>query len=155
MSRHSPGLATASLALLGLLGAAEPQETAKRPPGTTQVDGAVRNIKGYTISTQASLSDDGEFLRRVMFDLVGYPPSGPQVKAFTADPAENKRAAKIDELLASDDFAEYWSRLFAEVYFGNYHDVVMSTMPAMSKPASARIVNDFLKWFRLKLQKDA
>jgi len=90
-----------------------------------------------------------------MFDLVGYPPSGPQVKAFVADPSERKRAAKIDELLASEDFAEYWSRLFAEVYFGNYHDVVMATTPAMSKPASARIVNDFLKWFRLKLQKDA
>src|SRR6185295_19695077 len=82
MDRHSPGLGTASLALLCLLGAAEPQETSKRPPGTAQVDGAVRNIKGYTISSQAPPSDDGEFLRRVMFDLVGYPPSGPQVKAF-------------------------------------------------------------------------
>lgn len=155
MHRHSPGLATASLALLCLLGAAEPQETVKRPPGTPQLDGAVRNIKGYTVATQAPASDDGEFLRRVMFDLVGYPPSGPQVKAFVADRAENKRAAKIDELLASEDFADYWSRLFAEVYFGNYHDVVMATVPAMSKPASARIVSDFLKWFRLKLQKDA
>jgi hypothetical protein len=155
MDRHTSGLGAASLALLCLLGTAEPQETPKRPPGTSSLDGAVRNIKGYTVSTQASISDDGEFLRRVMFDLVGYPPNGAQVKAFLADPAENKRASKTDELLASDDFADYWSRLFAEVYFGNYHDVVMSTMPAMSKPASARIVNDFLKWFRLKLQKDA
>jgi hypothetical protein len=155
MDRHSPGLATASLALLCLLGSAEPQETAKRPPGTSMVDGAVRNIKGYTISTQAPLADDGEYLRRLYFDLLGYPPNAAQVKAFLADPSETRRAAMVDQLLASEDFADYWSRLFAEVYFGNYHDVVMSTMPAMSKPASARIVADFLKWFRLKLQKDA
>ena len=36
-----------------------------------------------------------------MFDLVGFPPSGAQVKAFVAETAENKRAAKVDELLAS------------------------------------------------------
>jgi hypothetical protein len=86
---------------------------------------------------------------------VGYPPNAAQVKAFAADPSASKRAAMVDQLLSSEDFADYWSRLFAEVYFGNYHDVTMSTMPAMSKPASARIVTDFLKWFKLKLQKDA
>ncbi|MBI3854962.1 MAG: DUF1553 domain-containing protein [Planctomycetes bacterium] len=154
MSRHSLGPATASLALLCLLGApAAPQEASKRPPGASAIDGAVRNIKGY--AAPAAIAEDGEFLRRVMFDLVGFPPSGAQVKEFIADPAENKRAAKVEELLASDDFADYWSRLFAEVYFGNYHDVPMATLPAMSKPASARIVSDFLKWFKLKLQKDA
>jgi hypothetical protein len=118
------------------------------------IDVAVRGITGYNSAAQSPSADDGEFLRRVMFDLVGFPPSGPQVKAFIADPSENKRAAKVDELLASDEFADYWSRLFAEVYFGNYHDVAMQTQPALSKPASARIVGDFLKWFRLKLQKD-
>jgi hypothetical protein len=155
MDRHSLGLGTASLAVLCMLGgAASPQEPPKRPPGAAALDAAVRGITGYNAASQAPLADDGEFLRRVMFDLVGYPPTGPQVKAFIADPADGKRAAKVDELLASDDFADYWSRLFAEVYFGNYHEVAMQTQPALSKPASARIVGDFLKWFRLKLQKD-
>lgn len=155
MDRHSLGLGTASLAVLCLLGGiASPQEPPKKPPGAAALDAAVRGISGYNTAAQAPLADDGEFLRRVMFDLVGYPPSGPQVKAFIADTAEGKRAAKVDELLASDDFADYWSRLFAEVYFGNYHDVTMQTQPALSKPASARIVGDFLSWFRLKLQKD-
>ena len=120
MDRHSPGLGTASLAFLCFLGgAASPQEAPKRPPGAAAIDAAVRQIKSYNAAAQSPPADDGEFLRRVMFDLVGFPPNGAQVKAFVADASENKRAAKIDELLASDDFADYWSRLFDEVFFGN------------------------------------
>src|SRR5262245_30941395 len=73
--------------------------------------------------------EDGEFLRRVMLDLVGYPPNLDQVKAFIAKEEANKRSAKVDELLGSEEWADYWSRLFCEVYFGNYHEVVMDTMP--------------------------
>src|SRR5437764_97036 len=117
MDRHSLGLGTASLAILCLLGgAASPQEAVKKPPGAAAIDAAVKNIPGYTIATQAPPADDGEFLRRVMFDLVGFPPTGDQVKAFVADAGENKRAATVDELLASNDFADYWSRQFAEVF---------------------------------------
>src|ERR1043165_8056561 len=120
MKSHTLGLGTAFLCLLG--GAASPQQEAvKRPPGAAALDAAVRGINGYNPSGQSPLANDGEFLRRVMFDLVGYPPSGAQVKAFAADPRENKRAAIVDELLSNDDFADYWSRLFAESYFGNYH----------------------------------
>jgi len=156
MDRHSLGLGTASLAFLCLLGgAAAPQEAAKRPPGAAAIDAVVRGINGYNAPGQSPLADDGEFLRRVMLDLVGSPPSGAQVKAFVADARENKRAAMVDELLASDDFADYWTRQFAEVYFGNYHDVPMQTAPPLSKAASARIVDAFVKWFRMKLQKDA
>src|SRR6185295_10617917 len=156
MNRHSLGLGTASLALLCLLGApAAPQEGSKKPQGALAIDAAVRGISGYNAGAQSPSADDGEFLRRIMLDLVGFPPSGEQVKAFVADPRDNKRAAKIDELLATEDFADYWSRLFAEVYFGNYHDVPMLTAPPMSKGASARIVGNFLQWFRLKLEKDS
>lgn len=154
MDRHSLGLATASLAILCALGASSAQEGVKRPPGAIAIDAAVKGINGYNVALQSPPVDDGQFLRRVMMDLVGFPPTGGQVKAFTLDPTPDKRPAKVDELLASDDFADYWSRLFAEVYFGNYHEVAISTSPALSKPASARILGDFLGWFRLKLQKD-
>ena len=116
--------------------------------------GAVSSPQQGTKAAGGSI-EDGEFLRRVMLDLVAYPPNLDQVKAFMASTEANKRAAKIDELLASEEFADYWSRLFCEVYFGNYHDVVMDTMPKLSKAASARIVEDFRTWFRLKLSKDA
>jgi len=154
MGRHSPG--TATLALMCLLGvSAAPQEGKLKPAATAAIDSGVKGIPNYAAALQSLVADDAEFLRRLMLDLVGYPPTAPQVRAFMADPSEGKRLAKIDELLATDDFADYWSRLFAEVYFGNYHDVTMNVGPALSKPASARIVGDFLKWFKLKLQKDA
>jgi hypothetical protein len=154
MGRHSLG--TATLALLCLLGvSAAPQEGKSRPAASAAIDSGVRGIKDYAAASQSPAVEDGEFLRRLMLDLVGYPPTAPQVRAFMAEASEGKRTAKIDELLATDDFADYWSRLFAEVYFGNYHDVTMNVGPALSKPASARIVGDFLKWFKLKLQKDA
>jgi hypothetical protein len=156
MDRHTLGLGTASLAFLCLLGSsASPQEARKRPPGAAAIDAAVKGIPGYTLASQTPLADDAEFLRRAMLDLVGYPPNGAQVKTFVADPSEEKRAAKVDELLAGDDFADYWSRQFAEVYFGNYHDVPMQTSPPLSKAASARIVDGFVNWLQLKLQKDA
>lgn len=153
MGRHGPG--TGTLLLMCLLGvSAAPQEGNRKPAVTAAIDAGVKTIKDYAAMSQAPVADDGEFLRRLMLDLVGYPPTAPQVRAFMDDMNEGKRLAKIDELLASDDFADYWSRLFAEVYFGNYHDVTMNVGPALSKPASARIVGGFIEWFRMRLQKD-
>ena len=143
------------LLLLFSLGAganSAPQENAQRPTVCSSIDSAVKGISGY--NNQAALADDGEFLRRVMLDLVGFPPNLDQVKAFMADTNTNKRVVKIEELLATDDFADLWARQFMEVYFGNYHEVAMDTMPKMGKASSARIVGDFLKWFKLKLNKD-
>jgi len=52
------------------------------------------------------IAEDGEFLRRVMLDLVGYPPSLAQVKAFMADANPDKRSEKIDQLIDSEDWAD-------------------------------------------------
>jgi len=105
-------------------------------------------------TTLGGKADDGEFLRRVMIDLVGFPPTAEQTKGFMDDTAPNKRSAKVDELLNTDEWADFWSRLFAEKYFGNYHSVRMDTMPNISGAASDRIVKDFIRWFKMKLQKD-
>src|SRR5579872_5425336 len=105
-----------------------PQESAQKPAICATIDGAVKGIAGYNMKDQAPLSDDGEFLRRVMLDIVGYPPNLEQVKTFIADQSPTKRVAKIDELLATDDYADLWARQFAEVFFGNYHEVPMDTM---------------------------
>ncbi|HEX7896700.1 MAG TPA: DUF1549 domain-containing protein [Planctomycetota bacterium] len=140
-----------TLILCLLLPAQEP----RKPAAAASIDAAVRGIPGYDLKRQAPLSDDGEFLRRAMLDLTGSPPDAEQTRAFVADAAPGKRAAKIDELLNSPEWADYWSRLFGEVFFGNYHDVPMETQPKVSKAASARMVDTFLKWFGGKLRKDA
>ena len=127
-------------------------DDAQKPSVCSTLDSAVKSISGY--KDEAPLADDGEFLRRVMLDVVGYPPNLDRVKAFMADTNPNKRVQIIDDLLQTDDFADLWARMFAEVFFGNYHDVTMDTMPKLGKPSTQRIVNDFLKWFKLKLSKD-
>lgn len=63
----------------------------------------------------ANLASDAVFLRRAYLDVTGTLPPAAEVAEFLADRAEAKRAALIDRLLASEDFADYqamrWSDL--------------------------------------------
>jgi hypothetical protein len=54
-------------------------------------------------------SADAEFLRRVTLDLTGEIPTRDSVKAFLADARADKRERVIDQLLASDAFADRWT----------------------------------------------
>src|SRR5947209_6072157 len=65
--------------------------------------------------TPTSLSGDEEFLRRVSLDLTGQIPDSAAVTAFVADATSDKRAKKIDELLASDACADRWTMWFGDL----------------------------------------
>ena len=56
-------------------------------------------------------TDDATFLRRVSLDLTGRLPSPESVRAFLADgkPSRAKRAAMIDELIASPEYVDHWT----------------------------------------------
>jgi hypothetical protein len=56
--------------------------------------------------------DDATFLRRASLDLVGRLPSVEQVLAFEADP---DRAALVERLTSSSDFAVYWGYRMSEL----------------------------------------
>lgn len=56
-----------------------------------------------------AVAGDEEFLRRVTLDLTGQIPDSATVQAFLADTSANKRATKIDQLLASDAFVDRWT----------------------------------------------
>jgi hypothetical protein len=55
---------------------------------------------------------DEEFLRRVTLDLIGTIPDPSEIEAFLSS---RNRENKIDELLASDEWADYWSRRLATI----------------------------------------
>ena len=67
----------------------------------------------------SGLCTDEEFLRRVTIDLAGRLPTVEERAAFLADAAAENRAArrlaKIDELLASEDFVDVWALKWAEM----------------------------------------
>ena len=81
----------------------------------------------------SELCDDETFLRRVTLDLAARPPTPEEYHAFMADTRKEKRAAKIDELLAADSFADLWTTLWAEqlrLVGGNYAPDAMSIKAA-------------------------
>ncbi len=60
------------------------------------------------------LAEDAEFLRRVYLDLTGRGPTAAQAVAFLDSPAQDKRAALIDALLAAPEFGEHFGRTWRD-----------------------------------------
>src|SRR5688572_14711815 len=98
-----------------LTGASPPQN----PSLPQAIDAEVSRISGFNRAAAAPRCDDGEYLRRVMLDLVGYPPTAQETGAFAADPAADKRAAVVDRFLVSERFADFWARRWMDVFFGS------------------------------------
>jgi hypothetical protein len=57
----------------------------------------------------SELCSDVEFLRRVSLDMTGTLPLPDETLAFLADKSADKRAKKIDELLARPTYAAWWA----------------------------------------------
>ncbi len=59
----------------------------------------------------SDLASDGEFLRRIYFDLIGLPPAPAELRAFLADKTETrkKRAAVVEKLLVRPEFVNHWA----------------------------------------------
>ena len=82
----------------------------------------------------SDLSSDAEFLRRVSLDLTGTLPTPVEVEAFLADNSPQKRATKIDELLASPAYAAWWTTKLCD-YTGNNDRALNNLMPVQGSPA--------------------
>ncbi len=85
------------------------------PAATNFVDDLVF-AKLRTIGIPPSdIADDGTFIRRVTLDLTGRLPTEDEMKNFIASHDKGKRAALVDRLLESPDYAEFfankWSAL--------------------------------------------
>jgi Protein of unknown function (DUF1549)/Protein of unknown function (DUF1553) len=63
----------------------------------------------------ATACDDAAFLRRVTYDLIGRQPKPEELQAFLADQTSEKRATKVDQLLASAEFGSNWANYWSDV----------------------------------------
>ena len=61
------------------------------------------------------LSDDATFLRRVTIDIAGRLPSLEETDAFLSESDPGKRARRIDTLLESTDYADYFAGKWAAI----------------------------------------
>jgi hypothetical protein len=152
MTRLVPFIATLLLLPFAPLSSQQAAGKKPKPPLASAIDSNAGSPSSGKVSP---LAEDGEFLRRAMLDLVGYPPSLEQVKAFMADANPNKRADKIDELVDSEDWADRTARLFCEGWFGDYHDVPVMLTPALDAGTKSKITSNFVSWLKQKLHKDA
>ena len=96
------------------------------PPSSNYIDDLVFDRLRKLRIAPSDLADDETFLRRVTLDLAARPPTPDEYRAFLLDKRPGKRAAKIDELLQGDAFADLWTAIWAEqlrVMGGNYAPV--------------------------------
>jgi hypothetical protein len=68
--------------------------------------------------TAAPPATDAEFLRRVSLDLTGRIPDADDARAFAADADAGKRARKIEALLASPAFLDFWAERLTAAFLG-------------------------------------
>jgi hypothetical protein len=104
-----------SLVLVAALAPAappEPAEVAARVDAFLAADWRTNNV------TPEPVADDATFQRRLWLDLAGRVPPPLKARRFLDDPAADKRARLLDDLLAGDDFPDHWGRQWAEALTG-------------------------------------
>ncbi|HTU91060.1 MAG TPA: DUF1549 and DUF1553 domain-containing protein [Gemmataceae bacterium] len=93
----------------------------------------------------SDLSGDTEFLRRVTIDTIGTLPAPREVRRFLADTRADKRARKIDELLAHPMHAALWATKLCDIT-GNNTDALEN--PGQQKARLSQMWHD---WFRKRI----
>ena len=85
------------------------------PATVNFIDAEIFNKMRQDGIVPTNVAGDEEFLRRVTLDLTGQIPDSTTVLAFLSDNAPDKRARKIDQLLASDAFVDRWTMWFGDL----------------------------------------
>jgi len=117
------------------------------PPENNFIDTPVFSRLQKLRIVPAELCDDETFLRRVTLDLAARPPTIEEYRAFLADSSSDKRARKIDELLASEDFTDYVTALWGELCRINSQDYT-------GRADSHKPANAFYSWLRDQIAAD-
>ena len=111
---HQLSVATEAVAS-GRQRASQPPKGPTFPPVVNFIDTDIFSKMRQNGVVPTTVAGDEEFLRRVTLDLTGQIPDSSTVQAFLADTSADKRAHKIDQLLASDAFADRWTMWFGDL----------------------------------------
>ena len=117
LARYEGAYAATTLTVMGDRGGFE----SSPQPVYNEIDELVDAKLARMKIAASGLCTDEEFLRRIHLDLTGLPPTADQVRAFLADPSENraKRAAVVDQLIGSEDYIEHWTNRWADLLMVN------------------------------------
>ena len=146
-----PGDTAVIVSYRGLLASTHvlvPTGKAIRTPEVSESDFIDREVfaklreLGIPPSEQAA---DAEFLRRVTLDVIGTLPSPEDVRAFLSDGSPDKRAKKIDELLAHPMHSALWATRFLDI---TGCDVDSMEGPPELRPKLASLWH---AWFRKRI----
>lgn len=111
-----PLLGWLALPALLLLFAPVSAQTPESP--TAVIDKLVRSRWREAKVAPAPSCDDRAFARRLYLDLIGRIPTTEEAESFAADRAPGKRAALVDRLLASPEYARRMRDVFDVVFMG-------------------------------------
>lgn len=86
-----------------------------RPSEANFIDGLVWDKLAMLGIQPSEPADDATWLRRVHLDTIGTLPTAAEARDFLADPSPDKRPRRIDELLAREEYADYWTMLWSDI----------------------------------------
>lgn len=109
-----------------------------RPGGKNPIDEILEAKWKQKKIRPVATAGDAEFLRRATLDIVGTIPEPSEIEQFTASGDPRKREKKIEALLASPQFAEYWADRLTSVLNG-YRDRQYPTIDALQSWLAERI----------------
>src|SRR5688572_22329623 len=92
----------------------EPSSPSSTPLVTEQLDQALQQSWQQHQVQPTPPVDDLAFLRRLWLDLGGRVPPVKETRALMDGKSPLDRASLVGRLLASDEFANHWGRLWAE-----------------------------------------
>jgi hypothetical protein len=115
-------------------------------PTTSYIDREVFAKLRRLNMVPSELAGDAEFLRRVTIDTIGSLPSPDEVRTFVADKSPDKRARKIDALLAHPLHAALWATKLSDITGNN-----TTLLRAPARTAQAKVSQMWHDWLRKRI----
>lgn len=99
-----------------------PTTSRQVPSSTKHLDRHINAVLKKEGIEPSKMSKDAEFLRRIHLDMTGKIPTPEEVRDFLEDGSSTKRQKKIDDLLQSEAYINYWTRLWVNWLIGRRDD---------------------------------